>query len=90
MRNINDLTGVDFEECVDPVTDQLSSTPQIVQLIHKVEELSKMYYNGSFVSADFISALGSYMIAETSDNTTQQLESFGAEILSNINVKLNE
>ena len=90
MKNINELTNDDFEECVDPVTIQLTSHPQIIELIDKVDELAKIYYNGNFVSADFVSALGIYISSKTDNNTTQQLESFGAEVLSNINLKLNE
>lgn len=90
MKTIEELTGVDFEECVDPVTDELTNIPQIAMLIGKVEELAKLFYNGTFVSADFITYLSFYIKRNTIDNTTQQLENFGAQVLSNINLKLNE
>ena len=90
MRNINDLTQIDYEECIDPASDQLTVIPNIVEVVSKVEELAKLFYNGSFVSANFISYLSYYMKRKTLDNTTQQLESFGAQVLSNINLKLNE
>jgi hypothetical protein len=90
MKNINDLTGVDFEECVDPVTDQLTNIPQIAVLVEKVEEIAKLFYNGSFVSTNFITYLSYYLRRNTIDNTMQQLETFGAQVLSNINLKLNE
>lgn len=90
MKTINDLTGVDFEECVDPVTDELTNAPQIAMLVGKVEELAKLFYNGTFVSANFVTYLSYYIKRNTVDNTTQQLETFGAQVLSNINLKLNE
>lgn len=90
MKTINDLTGVDFEECVDPVTDELTNAPQIAMLVEKVEELAKLFYNGTFVSANFVTYLSYYIKRNTVDNTTQQLETFGAQVLSNINLKLNE
>ncbi len=90
MRNINDLTRIDYEECIDPASDQLTVIPNIVEVVSKVEELAKLLYNGTFVSADFISYLSFFMKRKTLDNTTQQLESFGAQVLLNINLKLNE
>lgn len=90
MKNINELTGIDYEECVDPASDQITRIPQIAELVEKVEEIAKLYYNGSFVSADFISALNVYMQTKVSEATPQELENFGSEVLSNINLKLNE
>ena len=90
MKHINELTIFDYEQCIDSASNALNSIPEIIEFIEKVEEIAKLFYNGSFVSTNFITYLSYYLRRNTIDNTTQQLETFGAQVLSNINLKLNE
>lgn len=90
MKHINELTIFDYEQCIDSASNALNSMPEIIEFIEKVEEIAKLFYNGSFVSTNFITYLSYYLRRNTIDNTTQQLETFGAQVLSNINLKLNE
>lgn len=90
MKHINELTIFDYEQCIDSTSEALDSMPEIIEFIDKLDQLCKMHYNSNFVSATFITDLTGFILSKTQENTPQQLESFGAQVLSNINLKLNE
>lgn len=90
MKHINELTLLDYEHCVDSAEDSLVFMPEIIEFLDTVDQLSKMHYNSNFVSATFITDLIQFIVLKTQENTPQQLETFGAQVLSNINLKLNE